>query len=165
MEYSDCEPTSLKSGTSEALKNHMLPLHQTQESESLFSEPLSEDTKKITLLNNIDVIITPLSLLTYLRSIKEIELYYYLFNQVSIVKIIDNKVEIARANAEKGLNIRLAEILFTWTGKKWNVIITDVPDEPNLKEKMKIKFMESEEWKMLENHFGGQATLTDIILD
>lgn len=181
MEYSNCTPLSLEFAAEDAAKDVTGEVigHITEDISESFEQNTSKDLEhepwvtEVSPVNitekkssNSDyVTLTLLSLLAYLRSIKEFELYYYMFNQVNIVKIEDNKVEVARTGAEKGLNTRLAEILFTWTGLKWNVIITDAPDSTSLKEKMKTKFMESEEWNMLKSHFKGQATLTDIILD
>jgi hypothetical protein len=108
--------------------------------------------------------INSFSILKYLSSIKEFELYYYLFNQISIISVDDNKIEIVRDRSEKNLNFKLAEILFTWTGNKWNVIIVNNSDKLSLKEQMKVKFMQSKEWKMLQE-ISCDITLTDIILE
>lgn len=163
--YAETAPSSFKP------ESNLKQMHQVDESPVINLNPQSlsaADDKPDSLPEQPTDLpygtLTPISLLTYLRSIKEIELYYYLFNQVSIADIADNKLVVSREGADKSLNNKLAEILFTWTGSKWSVIITDTPDSQSLKEKMKAKFMESEEWKMLQGHTGG-VTLTDIILD
>ncbi|MBP7189971.1 MAG: hypothetical protein KA998_01825 [Rickettsiaceae bacterium] len=102
-------------------------------------------------------------LLKHLRNIKEFELFYYLFNQVNVKVTKPHNIEISGEDANKALNKTLAEVLFSWTGEKWNVIIAGDNSFPSLKEKAKGEFLESQEWKMIKSAFE-DAKITDISL-
>jgi len=126
------------------------------------SEPASHEIPA--QVRNDEDQMTATTLLHHLRSTKEFELYYYLFNEVEIRIAGDNKLEISRDGADKTLNNRLTEVLFAWTDSKWNVIIASDLDGLSLKDKMKKRFAGSKEWSMLQDNFSG-VVLTDIILE
>jgi len=107
--------------------------------------------------------ITLHSLLAHLHSMKEFELYYYLFNEVEIKNIANNLIEISREGSDKSLNNRLMEILSTMTGQKWSLVLVDLQNHLSLKERMRLHFTDSTEWKMIQSNFP-ESQVLDIIL-
>lgn len=98
-----------------------------------------------------------------MRNIKEFELFYYIFNQVNANVTSANTIETSGEEADRTLNKTLAEILFSWTGEKWNVIIGSSNSSASLKEQVKNNFLKSKEWKIIKSAFD-DAKITDISL-
>jgi hypothetical protein len=107
--------------------------------------------------------ITPRSLLAYLLSSKEFELYYYLFNAVEIGKIEANIIHISREGSDKALNVRLTGVLADWLGGEWSVVIDDIDSPISLKELMHAHFNDSKEWAILRESFP-EVEVMDILL-
>jgi len=129
--------------------------------------PMSSQTYEAELSRDVRVSpqqpITTTALLTYLRSAKEFELYYYLFNQVEVVSLTNNSLEISRSGSDKSLNNKLVDVLSSWNGGGWGIVLTDIEDPISLKEQQMAKFVQSEEWQSLQLHFP-DSKVTDILL-
>jgi hypothetical protein len=107
----------------------------------------------INLYNLIDILIER----------KEIDLYYYLLNQVAIVKFSDGILEISAGSAgnNRDYNIRLENIISTLSGKQTKIIISKEPGL-TLKKKLIQNIENSKLWTNLNASFPG-CEILDII--
>jgi DNA polymerase-3 subunit gamma/tau len=91
------------------------------------------------------------------------EIYYLLLNNVEIKIFEDNLINIAGENIAIKLKDQISNLLFAWTGEKWNVIITKQLEISTLKRELIDKLKVSEEWKMIQQHFP-EANISDILI-
>lgn len=112
---------------------------------------------------SIDQPISLLSLFNHLRATKEFELFYYLFNQVSVTFVSPCSIFMSSEGLDKALNKKLVEVMQAWTGDKWSLIIEDMPEALSLKDDIKAKFLDSEEWQMIKSSFA-ESEIIDILV-
>ena len=91
---------------------------------------------------------------------KEIDLYYYLLNQVSIVKFIDGIMEISSGN-NRDYNSRLENIISGLSGRQTKITISKNPGT-TLKSKLLEDIEKSKLWANLNESFPG-CEILDII--
>lgn len=101
--------------------------------------------------------------LKYLHSKNEMEIYYLLLNSVQVKSFEDNLINIAGENIPIKLKDQISNLLFAWTGEKWNVLITKQLEICTLKHELIEKLKVSEEWKMIQEHFP-EANISDILI-
>lgn len=99
-------------------------------------------------------------LIDFLISNKEVDLYYYLLNQVSIVKFSLDSVELSSAS-NKDYNARLENIIAKLTGKSTKIIISGTKGI-SLKSKLMDDLSSSKIWVNLVQSFPG-CEILDII--
>jgi hypothetical protein len=90
-------------------------------------------------------------------------LYYYLFSEVEVLEFASGKLIVSSIGADKSQNSKIAAELFKWTSFQWNVIISEVQNPVTLKDKIRLKTLQSKEWLMLTTQFK-EAELVDILL-
>ncbi len=104
--------------------------------------------------------ITLCDLIDALMDRREMDLYYYLLNQISIVSFSSELMEISSGH-NKDYNIRLENIISSLSGKKMKIIISTNPGTP-LKKKLIDDLAQSKLWTNLNNSFPG-CEILDII--
>ena len=104
--------------------------------------------------------ITLYSLIDDLMDRKEIDLYYYLLNQVSIVKFSDGVMEISSGN-NRDYNSRLENIISDLSGRQIKIITSKNPGI-TLKDKLIDDIAQSKLWANLNESFPG-CEILDII--
>ncbi len=109
-----------------------------------------------------------ITFLKYLHQHNEIELYYFLLNQLELEKITDNVMEINIAESSVNhlpnkFKEKLAEQLFAWTATKWSVIINKKAEILTLKERLTKTVKSTSDWKILQESFP-EANISDILL-
>lgn len=104
-------------------------------------------------------------LFVYLRSKKELEIYYYLLNNVEIIQFCELVITISSIGSDPKLNKRLSSVLFEWTGNKWNVIIENKESPVNLKDLIKSDFADSSSWKAINEVFPNSEILDVVLKD
>ena len=100
------------------------------------------------------------ALIDALMERKEIDLYYYLLNQVSIVSFSSELVEISSGN-NRDYNSRLENIISNLSGKQIKITISTNPGTP-LKNKLIEDLEKSKLWADLNSSFPG-CEILDII--
>ena len=101
--------------------------------------------------------------LVFLYSQNETEIYYFLLNQAEITCFNNTKLEIAVIDVKQNLLSQISKLLFTWTGKQWNVIISRQSEILTLKDQLTNKVKSAREWQLITSHFSS-ADITDILL-
>lgn len=104
--------------------------------------------------------ITIYHLLDVLIDSKEMDLYYYLVNQISIVNFSSELIEISSGN-NKEYNFRLESIISNLAGKKTKIIISNIAGL-SLKNKLIEDLNKSKTWANLKSSFPG-CEILDII--
>jgi hypothetical protein len=104
--------------------------------------------------------ITMYQLLDSLMNSREVDLYYYLLNEVSIVNFSIELIEISSAN-NKSYNARIENIISDLAGKKVKMIISNKAGL-SLKEKLIADFNQSKTWANLTSTFP-ECEILDII--
>jgi hypothetical protein len=102
-------------------------------------------------------------LLLELREKKELELYYYLFNNIEVINFEIGNIEISSMGSDNLLNQKLVVLLFKWTDIKWNVNISNIAHPLSLKDRIKSAFVDSNAWKYISDHFH-ESEIADILL-
>jgi DNA polymerase-3 subunit gamma/tau len=97
----------------------------------------------------------------HLIKIKEIDLYYYIMNEISIISFNKDMLEISTQGSNKLYNERLQNIISTLIGNKI-CISTTKTKEQNLKTKMIESIKKSTSWTKLYDKFPG-ADIIDVI--
>ena len=122
-----------------------------QESQVAYSvHPVIEDSS-ITIYRLLDALID---------GGREMDLYYYLVNQVSIVNFSSDLIEIS-SGSNKEYNSRLENIISNLLGKKTKIIISNVAGV-SLKHKLIESFNKSKTWTNLISSFP-DCEILDII--
>lgn len=101
--------------------------------------------------------------LEFLHLHNEMEIYYRLLNQVELKSFVLQTIEIAGSDLNTKIKEQIANLLFAWSGKTWNVIITQQLKIITLKEQLLNKVKSSQDWKILTQHFPN-VTISDILL-
>lgn len=109
-----------------------------------------------------DDIAVMVDFLRYLQQKKEIDLYYYLMNKISIIKIEDHHIYLSSNNSDEKLNRELVKHLKQWRDANWLVSTLDKVDQVTFKSRLLKYFQCSEEWKLLLTKFK-DAEISDII--
>jgi DNA polymerase-3 subunit gamma/tau len=101
--------------------------------------------------------------LAFLYAQKELEIYYFLLNYTEIKRFTDEQIEILLQTAKLDLQNSISQLLFTWTGRQWRVVITKQQDITPLKEWLVNKFKTSQDWQILHTAFPS-TEICDIFL-
>ena len=123
-----------------------------------FSPTILKETQLIYNDNAIDF--TIYSLLDKLIDNKEIDLYYYLVNQVSIVHFSSRLIEISSGN-NKEYNVRLERIISNLVGQKTKITLSNIAGV-SLKYKLIEDLKQSQAWAKMTSIFPG-CEILDII--
>lgn len=115
-------------------------------------------TEQKILGNNI----TLHDLVDFLISNKEVDLYYYLLNEVFVVSFSSEMIEISPIRNNKEYNARLGDIISTLRGQKISIVISDKNDGVSLKTALIRDLEQSKSWKELHLLFPG-CEILDII--
>ncbi|WP_425364142.1 DNA polymerase III subunit gamma/tau [Candidatus Tisiphia endosymbiont of Hybos culiciformis] len=108
-----------------------------------------------------DVLVT--DFLEFLHLHNEMEIYYRLLNQVELKAFALQAIEIAGNDLNSKIKEQIGSLLFAWSGKIWDVIITKQPQIITLKEQLMNKVKSSKDWEILTKHFPN-ITISDILL-
>lgn len=101
--------------------------------------------------------------LEFLHLHNEMEIYYRLLNQLELKSFALQTMEIAGNDLNNKIREQIASLLFAWSGKNWNVIITKQSQIITLKEQLMNKVKLSKDWEILTKHFPN-VTISDILL-
>ena len=101
--------------------------------------------------------------LKYLRNNHEMEIYYLLLNNVEIDICEDNIMEIMGQDLKITLKDQVAKLLFSWTGKQWNVTISKKMKINSLKDRLIENIKLTKDWKILKENFP-EISISDILL-
>lgn len=101
-------------------------------------------------------------LVDFLISNKEVDLYYYLLNEVCIVSFSSSLIEISPIVNKKEYNIRLSNIISTLIGQKISITLSDKKDGVSLKTALIRDLEQSKSWQELNCLFPG-CEILDII--
>jgi hypothetical protein len=104
--------------------------------------------------------ITLYSLIDALMERKEIDLYYYLLNQASIVSFSSELIEISSGN-NRDYNLRLENIISSLAGKQIKITVSQNPGIP-LKKRLIEDLEKSKLWTGLNDTFP-RCEILDII--
>lgn len=72
-------------------------------------------------------------------------------------------MEIAGNDLNNKIREQISSLLFAWSGKNWNVIITKQLTIITLKEQLTNKVKSSKDWEILTKHFPN-IMISDILL-
>ncbi len=105
------------------------------------------------------------SFLQYLNQHREVEIYYFLFNEAEIKNFSKQKaiLELACLNFTSQIQEQLASLLFAWTGQKWRVNISRCREVSNLRSQLIQKAEDSRELNLIKKSFPS-AELADVLL-
>ncbi|MCC8398008.1 MAG: DNA polymerase III subunit gamma/tau [Rickettsia endosymbiont of Labidopullus appendiculatus] len=101
--------------------------------------------------------------LEFLHLQNEMEIYYRLLNQVELKAFALQTIEIAGNDLNSKIKEQIGNLLFAWSGKSWDVIITKQLKIITLKEQLTNKVKSSKDWEILTKHFPN-ITISDILL-
>ncbi len=101
--------------------------------------------------------------LEFLHLHNEMEIYYRLLNQVELKSFTLQTIEIAENDLNSKIKEQIGSLLFAWSGKSWDVIITKQSQIITLKEQLMNKVKSSKDWEILIKHFPN-ITISDILL-
>ncbi len=151
----------IKSSHNQLIEAEMLVI------KSIYSQMLPSLEELTDIYNNSDQLeqcdykITDFLEFLYLHN--EIELYYRLLNQVELKVFSHHTIEIAGSDLNTKIKEQIASLLFVWSNKTWNVIITKQLKIITLKEQLINKVKLSQDWKVLTKHFPN-VMISDILL-
>ena len=126
--------------------------------ESIQTSTTLKENQAIYRVSAMDI--TIYHLLDVLIDSKEMDLYYYLVNQISIVNFSSELIEISSGN-NKEYNFRLESIISNLAGKKTKIIISNIAGL-SLKNKLIEDLNKSKTWANLKSSFPG-CEILDII--
>lgn len=113
-------------------------------------------------LGEVDKTFTLHDLMNYLINNKEINLYYYLLNEISVISFSPELIEISPIMNNKEYNNKLSEIISNLLGQKIVLNIRDKKDAISLKSKLISDLYLSKPWAELNNILPG-CEILDII--
>ncbi|WP_342279181.1 DNA polymerase III subunit gamma/tau [Candidatus Tisiphia endosymbiont of Myopa tessellatipennis] len=145
-----------------SIYSQMLPsleeLAEYNDGEQLEQPVLQQSTQ------NYQITALLIDFLEFLHLHNEMEVYYRLLNQVELKSFVLQTIEIAGSDLNTKIKEQIANLLFAWSGKTWNVIITKQLKIITLKEQLLNKVKSSQDWKILTQHFPN-VTISDILLE
>ncbi|PCJ29289.1 MAG: DNA polymerase III, subunit gamma and tau [Rickettsiales bacterium] len=100
--------------------------------------------------------------LKYCSKQKEMEIYYWLLNDMELKNFSDGKMEIAarEANAFSG---KIESLLKDWSDSDWKIAFSKQSDIVSLKDRMMEKVKNAGDYQVIKTHFPN-ANISDIIL-
>lgn len=100
--------------------------------------------------------------LKYCHQNNEMEIYYFLLNEVEVVHFENGQFDIKLKNATK-FGSKIETLLESWSGQTWNVNYSKEKDIKSIKDSMLEKAHKSEEYNLIKNYFP-DANISDILL-
>ncbi|MEY3197463.1 MAG: hypothetical protein RLZZ59_834 [Pseudomonadota bacterium] len=100
-------------------------------------------------------------ILDKLIKLKELDLYYYMMNEISVIGFDGVKLEISSDGSNKLYNERLARIIGEMIGGKASVFSSNLSGK-NLKSKMIEEIKKSQSWSKISTKFP-DAEIEDVI--
>lgn len=139
---------------------HLLPGNRDKATVTPQLEETPQEYKKEQkiLSNNI----TLHDLVDFLINNKEVDLYYYLLNEVCVVSFSSELIEISTKTNNKEYNSRLSNIISTLMEQKISIVLSDKKDGVSLKSALIRDLEQSKSWKELHLLFPG-CEILDII--
>ncbi len=100
--------------------------------------------------------------LKYCHLQKEMEIYYFLLNEVEIEEFINPKMKIT-GNISQAIIAKIEKLLQEWSEQIWQISHSKSDKIISLKDKMLEKVKISEDYQIIKNYFV-DANISDIIL-
>lgn len=101
--------------------------------------------------------------LQYCQQHREMSVYYQLFNQVEIIDFSKNILHLA-GEIEVNFKKLLTNLLYSWSGENWQLLIQDKKNIISFKEKLTRRAEKLEHYQLIRKNFA-DAEISDIILE
>lgn len=134
------------------------PLEEIMDANSVVAQvPIKQDSDFAT--QSLDDIF---DFLKYCHGQNEMEIYYFLLNEVEIKEFSRGEIAIAYSN-DNSYTSKIEALLKTWSNLDWKVTAFKQSNITSLKDEMLEKVKQAEDYQVIKNHFP-EANISDIIL-
>ena len=105
------------------------------------------------------------SFLKYCHQQKEMQIYYYLLNEVEITEFNGQQLILKSNNAKSTITVKTIEkLLKEWSNNDWQISVAQDNKISTLKDKMLEQVSQSHDYQVIKNYFP-DANISDIILN
>ncbi|MGX6960508.1 MAG: DNA polymerase III subunit gamma/tau [Rickettsia endosymbiont of Pentastiridius leporinus] len=101
--------------------------------------------------------------LKYLYENNEIEIYYFLLNNLEVKSFVENKLEFVSLEVTSKMKKQIEDLLFAFSKERFEVIITKKQQNLTLKTQLIDKIQTSQDFNLIKKHFPDSKIL-DILL-
>ena len=167
--------TEIKSSHNELITAQMLVIKAIYSCDIPKIENILDESSQITEFNSSQPSVTEkdisegdnnirpiFNFLKFCHQQNEMELYYFLLNEVEVKNFVQPIMEIA-VTIKMSQENHLKSMLHKWSGVDWNVIVSKQDSINSLKQTLLEKAKNSEDFAVIKNNFPN-ADISDIIL-
>ncbi|KJV56262.1 DNA polymerase III, subunit gamma and tau [Orientia chuto str. Dubai] len=161
-ELTDTKSSNVNSSTVESLptsinkyKLQSYSCYSTASNEKQLLNKSNNSSNYLTVLVNF---------LKYLNQVGEIDLYYYLMNEVSVIDITKSEVVLSNKGSNAKMNNKLKICLYKWKPNSWNIVTLKNDTKQPLKAELIQMFKSSKAWNLITTNFK-EANVIDVIMN